>query len=181
MFKLRELKKKGQHIFGFVRCLRSGIQYKKGIYIGNNVHTTNGKNIELGENVKIRPFCDIFGLKNMVIMDNCDIGTRNRIAGNVVIEKAVLIGPDNYICSYDHCFNDLSNPIMFQGTHSPKKNGHDHLRIGEGSWIGTHCAIIGDVHIGKHCVIGANSVVTKDIPDYCVAVGTPARIVKRLK
>jgi len=51
--------------------------------------------------------------------------------------------------------------------------------IGEGSWIGTKVSIIGSVRIGKHCVIGANSVVTKDIPDFSVAVGAPAKVIKR--
>ena len=51
--------------------------------------------------------------------------------------------------------------------------------IGEGSWIGTNAVIIGNVRIGKHSVIGANAVVTKDIPDYSVAVGIPARVVRQ--
>lgn len=59
------------------------------------------------------------------------------------------------------------------------KNGHEYLQIGDGSWIGTHVAILGDVNIGRHCVIGANSVVTKDVSDYCVAVGCPTKVVKR--
>ena len=53
------------------------------------------------------------------------------------------------------------------------------IKIGKGSWIGTHVAIIGDVHVGKHCVIGANSVVTKDVPDYSVAIGIPAKVIKK--
>jgi len=54
------------------------------------------------------------------------------------------------------------------------------VSIGEGTWIGEHAAIFGDVRIGLHCVVGANSVVTDaDVPDYCVVVGAPARIVKR--
>ena len=56
---------------------------------------------------------------------------------------------------------------------------NDSVIIDEGTWIGTKTTIIGNVHIGKHCVIGANSVVTKDIPDYCVAAGIPAKIIKR--
>lgn len=53
------------------------------------------------------------------------------------------------------------------------------VHIGDGSWIGCHCAIVGDVHIGRHCVVGANSVVTRNVPDFCVVAGAPARIVKR--
>ena len=53
------------------------------------------------------------------------------------------------------------------------------VRIGKGSEIG-ESVIVGNVKIGKHCVIGANSVVTKDVPDYCVAVGSPARVIKKM-
>jgi acetyltransferase-like isoleucine patch superfamily enzyme len=52
------------------------------------------------------------------------------------------------------------------------------VEIGEGAWIGENVCIIG-ASVGKGCVIGANSVVTKNIPDYCVAVGAPAKIIKR--
>ena len=55
------------------------------------------------------------------------------------------------------------------------------VSIGEGSYIGINTVIVGNVKIGKHCVIGANSVVTKDVPDYCVAVGSPARVIKNMK
>ena len=47
--------------------------------------------------------------------------------------------------------------------------------------IGINAVIVGNVKIGKHCVIGANSVVTKDVPDYCVAVGSPAKVIKRIE
>lgn len=46
------------------------------------------------------------------------------------------------------------------------------------TWIGINSVIMSNVKVGKHCVIGANSVVNKDIPDYCVAVGNPAKVVK---
>lgn len=52
------------------------------------------------------------------------------------------------------------------------------MEIGEGTWLGENVCVIG-AKIGKHCVIGANSVVTKDIPDYSIAVGAPARIIKQ--
>lgn len=53
------------------------------------------------------------------------------------------------------------------------------VSIGEGSYIGINAVIVGNVKIGKHCVIGANSIVNKDIPDFCVAVGCPVKIIKR--
>lgn len=54
------------------------------------------------------------------------------------------------------------------------------VRIGKGSYIGINVVIVGNVRIGKHSVIGANSVVTKDVPEYCVAVGSPAKVIKRI-
>lgn len=173
------MKTRVKHFVGFIRCLLNGVKYPGGVYIGRGVHLGNSKNVHICENVQIRPYCDLFAGNVFEIGANSDIGTRNRIAGNVIIEDSVLFGPDNFICSYDHQFSDILLPILEQGEYSPKRNGHDELKIGEGSWIGTHCAIIGDVHIGKHCVIGANAVVTKDIPDYCVAVGIPAKVVKK--
>ncbi len=164
---------------GWMRCKIKRISNRGGVYIGRHVHVVNGKNIKLGKDVQIRPDVDLFAGKKMVIGDRCDIGTRNRIAGEVIIESDVLFGPDNYICSSDHVFDNPNVPIMEQGARFIRKNGHDELKIGQGSWIGTHVAIIGDVHIGKNCVIGANAVVTRDVPDYCVAAGMPARIIRR--
>ena len=73
------------------------------------------------------------------------------------------------ICHYE----DIETPIIEQSIGS-KGN----VIIGEGSWLGNNVAVI-SCKIGKHCVIGANSVVTHDIPDYSVAVGCPARVIKR--
>lgn len=168
-----------KHFLGWLRCMKNGVGYRGGVYIGKEVHFANGVNIKFGKNVSVRPYCDLFASEVFEMGDNCDIGTRNRIAGNVIIGDNVLFGPDNFICSYTHTFENPDMPIMNQKEVPINKNGHDKLKIGDGSWIGTHVAIIGDVHIGKHCVIGANSVVTKDVPDFCVVAGIPAKVIKR--
>ena len=51
--------------------------------------------------------------------------------------------------------------------------------FGDGTWLGANVVVVGNVSISKQCVIGANSVVTKDIPDYCVATGLPAKVIKQ--
>lgn len=58
-------------------------------------------------------------------------------------------------------------------------NPGDRVVIGDGSWLGKNVVVIGNVSIGKNCVIAANSVVTKDVPDYSIAAGIPARVIKR--
>ena len=55
------------------------------------------------------------------------------------------------------------------------------VEIGEGSWIGIGVAILPGVKVGKNAVIGANLVITHDVPDYCIAAGNPARIISRIK
>ena len=174
------LKQTIKSAFGAVRCRLSGAKAGKGVYVGSDVHIVNGRNVTLSDGVQVRPGCDLFaGGGGIMVGPRSDIGERNRIDGDVVIGEAVLFGPDNYISSVDHCFEDVELPVMDQGCHAPSKDGHENLRIGDGSWVGCHCAIVGCVHIGKHCVIGANSVVTRDLPDNCVAAGVPAKILKR--
>ena len=179
---MSSMKDLAKTFLGRIRCGLAAVSADKGVYIGSNVHFECGDHIVLGSNVQIRPYCDLFASAEgtgIHIAETSDVGTRNRICGNVKIGKAVLLGPDNYISSVDHCYEDIEEPIMNQGAYEPHANGHSCLSIGDGSWVGCHCAIIGDVRIGKHCVIGANSVVTRDIPDYCVAVGAPAKVVKQ--
>lgn len=91
--------------------------------------------------------------------------------------KKVLLSPNVYITDYDHEYRNLEVPVIDQGI---VQKGQA-VSIGDGSYIGINTVIVGNVKIGKHCVIGANSVVTKDVPDFCVAVGTPARVIKNMK
>ena len=79
---------------GWMRCKIKRISNRGG-YIGRHVHVVNGKSIAMGRDVQIRPDVDLFAGKKMAIGDRCDIGTRNRITGDVVIESDVLFGPDN--------------------------------------------------------------------------------------
>ena len=72
-----------------------------------------------------------------------------------------------------HQYDNPNVPIILQ----PIKQISP-VRIGEGSWLGENVCVIG-ANIGKHCVIGANSVVTHDIPDYSIAVGVPAKVIKK--
>ena len=113
----------------------------------------------------------------MKIGKGSEIGERCRIsiANSLVIGEKVLLSPNVYITDCDHEYRNIDIPVIDQGIVQKGQK----VSIGEGSYIGINAVIAGDVKIGKHCVIGANSVVTKDIPDYCVAVGSPARVIKQ--
>lgn len=109
------------------------------------------------------------------IGDGCYIGHFNEIYAtkSIVIEDKVLTADRVYISDNLHGYADPNIPVIDQLIKQIST-----VRIGEGSWLGVGVAVIG-ANIGKHCVIGANAVVTKDIPDYSVAVGIPANVIKR--
>lgn len=115
------------------------------------------------------------GFVELKIEDGCNIGNFNHIYAthSVVLHRNVLTADKVYISDNSHGFEDIDSPVIKQPI-IQRRN----VEIGEGSWLGENVCVLG-CHIGKHCVIGANSVVTKDIPDYSVAVGAPARVVKR--
>lgn len=91
-----------------------------------------------------------------------------RIGSNVMIADRVYIG-DNL-----HGYSDRQIPIKDQYMFSPGP-----VTIGDDSWLGINVSVMPNVKIGKHCVIGANSVVTHDVPDYHVAAGVPAKILDK--
>lgn len=124
------------------------------------------------------PLCsNLVGGGTVRIGKGSEIGERCRIsiANSLDIGENVLLSPNVYITDCDHEYRNVDIPVIDQGI---VQRGQK-VSIGEGSYIGINAVIVGNVKIGKHCVIGANSVVNKDVLDYCVAVGSPAKILKR--
>lgn len=103
------------------------------------------------------------------------IGHFNHITcvNSVHIGKKVLTADKVHISDNTHDFSDINIPILDQKVMSKGK-----VSIGDGTWIGEGVSIL-SAAIGKNCVIGSNAVVVKDIPDFSIAVGIPARVVKR--
>ena len=91
----------------------------------------------------------------------------------VTIGQFVLTADRLFISDNIHEYENANVPIMDQGLRQLTE-----VSIGDGSWIGENVCIIG-CSIGRNCVVAANSVVTRDVPDQCVVAGSPARIVKR--
>lgn len=142
----------------------------------------NPQNIYLGNKVCIGRFSRLSAIPmtglqktNLTIGDKTYIGSFAHIfcTSQIKIGENVLIADRVYISDNQHSYEDIEKPIISQPILQL-----NNVHVGDGTWIGENVCIIG-ANIGKQCVIGANSVVTKSIPDYCVAVGSPAKIVKR--
>ncbi len=133
------------------------------------------RQVYIGQNAWIEAFANEHNLPSLTIDKKTTIADHIHIIAlkSILIEKNVLIASKVYITDNLHEYKDITMPIKDQPL---KYTGN--VIIGEESWIGENVCIIG-AKIGKHCVIGANSVVTKDIPDYSVAVGVPAKIIKK--
>lgn len=108
--------------------------------------------------------------------DRCLIGKGSGIVGHleITIGNDVWTGHHVYITDQNHGYADLALPISRQVM--PERP----VSIGDGSWLGHGAVVLPGATIGKHVVIGANSVVTGEIPDNCVAAGVPARVIRRL-
>jgi acetyltransferase-like isoleucine patch superfamily enzyme len=164
----------------YIRSLFSS--FGPGSSIEQPATITRGDLMQIGSNVCIRtnawiyarPHPEVKG-QNLVVGDNSYIGRFIHICAyhSVHIGKNALIADKVFITSADHRYEDIRRPIIEQElTLGP-------VFIGDNVWIGENAVIMHGVTIGNHCVVGANSVVKKNIPDYCVVVGQPARIIKR--
>jgi lipopolysaccharide O-acetyltransferase len=116
----------------------------------------SGAAISIGNGTSISGFCTISA------------------AERIVIERNVLIARYVYIADHSHAHGVSDLPVKDQGITDVAA-----VRICEGAWLGQGVVICPGVTIGRNAVIGANAVVRSDVPDYCVAAGVPARVIRR--
>ncbi|MFQ2190281.1 acyltransferase [Aeromonas jandaei] len=131
-----------------------GADFRAGAY------AVNCSNISIGRNVVVRP-------STMFFADQY---------AQIIIEDNVMMGAGVHFYVNNHKFDRRDIPLIEQGYYQAKD-----IIVREGAWIGANSIILPGVVIGKNAVIGAGSIVTKSIPDFCVAVGNPAKIIKEIK
>lgn len=144
----------------------------------------NEHSISVGDGVCVGPYSSltagIFPGQQLLrdptlsIGDHTVIGRACSIAAHfeVTIGRGVWLAPQVFVTDQGHDWSDLDRPIGHQlGEARP-------VHIGDGSWLGHGVIVLPGVEIGAHVAVGAGSIVTSDLPDRCVAVGTPARPVK---
>ncbi len=129
---------------------------------------------ELGERSVIEDFCTINnGVGNVIIGDNTLVGMGNIIIGPVTIGNNVILAQNVVASGLNHEYKDPAVPIRMQDvTTAP-------ITIEDDCWIAANVVVTSGVTIGKHSVVAAGSVVTKDIPPYSVAAGNPAKVIKK--
>lgn len=135
-----------------------------------------GADVSIGPNTAIRPSSYYGGEVGigLVMGDRSSLATGCFIgcSGEIRIGDDVLIGPGVKIFSENHVYSDTRATIKSQGV------SRSFVHIGDDCWIGSGTIIVAGVTIGRGAVVGAGSVVTRDVPDYGVAVGSPARVIR---
>ncbi|WP_411275597.1 acyltransferase [Daejeonella sp.] len=162
----------------WVKWVLNPLKHKrgKGSVIRNNTRTDlfPYNNFSIGEFAIIEDFTTINNaVGDVTIGDKTIVGIGSVIIGPVSIGNNVMIAQNIVISGLNHGYEDVNLPPSEQDvTCNP-------IIISDNVWIGANSVITAGVTLGKHCVIGAGSIVTKNVPAYSVAVGNPARVIKR--
>lgn len=138
-------------------CVEKFKEFDEGAEFRPGAYAVNCCRISIGKRVVIRPNTMLFG------------------SSNITIEDGVLIGSGVHVYTANHNFSNPNIPIIDQ-MHSPGKG----VRLKKGCWIGANVIILPGVTIGINSVVGAGSIVTKNVPDRVVVAGNPAKQIKKI-
>lgn len=129
---------------------------------------------ELGMGSLVEDFSTINnGVGDVLIGEKTIIGIGCTLIGPLTIGDDVMLAQNIVLSALNHSYQDVSvSPSVQKVTCKP-------IVISDRVWIGANSVITAGVTLGRHCVVGAGSVVTKDIPEFSVAVGNPAKVVKQ--
>jgi acetyltransferase-like isoleucine patch superfamily enzyme len=158
--------------------------YGRNVLIQSGVRIVRPQFISIGDNVTIGKDSDIYvhpadrnSKKIIIELGNHVVLARNNIVGaryGIVLEDYVGLSAYTMVGDFSRHYDDIEVPFQLQDV-----TEEGPIRIERWTWIGAHAFILPNVTIGRNSVVGANSVVNRDIPAYSVAVGVPARVVKR--
>jgi len=127
----------------------------------------------IGRDVIVKQWAYIGNGDGLRVGDRSQIGHNSRIDKDVAIGADVMMGPDVVIMTGGHAFNDLSTPMISQPAVARRP-----VTIEDDVWIGTRVIILPGVRVGRGSIIGAGSVVTKDVPPNAIVGGSPAKLIR---
>lgn len=155
--------------YGIGIKLRSSVQSKRAqnirYWLGSRFIENCGKHVNFEHGARFDP--------ELSIGDYSGVGVNCLVSGQTYIGSHVMMGPDCIMYSYSHAHDRLDIPMDHQGFEDPTP-----IHIGDDVWIGARVILLPGVNIGSHCIIGAGAVVTKDVPDYAIVGGVPARVLR---
>lgn len=183
---------KTQEVFGpllnFVFSLHTTFITRKFKHVGKDcsirpvLNMTNPQNISFGNDVSVGIFCWI--ATNISLKKDPALTFGNRVhvgayamiiaADSIKIGNNVLMSERVIILDHTHDYTDVNKAVIDQPIIARGK-----VIIEDECFIGANAVILGGVHIGKHAVVGANAVVTRDVPAYSVVAGSPAKVIKQ--
>lgn len=148
-------------------------------YLGKTLFVQRKKNMFIGDNTRIYPGMRAEITKpsaSVYIGNNVSIGQNFHVVSyddKLIIEDDVVISGNVFISNVDHDYREIGKHLYNQAMLSKK------TFVGMGTFIGYGAVILPGTTLGKQCVIGANSVVKGNYPDYCVIVGAPASVIRQ--
>lgn len=152
-----------------VMHLPSSVQSKKSqkirYFMAKRFIESCGENVNFEKNARFTP--------ELHIGDNSGVGKNCLISGRTYIGNNVMMGPDCIMYSYSHAHSRIDIPMDHQGFEKETP-----IHIGDDVWIGARVVILPGVKIGSHCIVGAGAIVTKNVPDYAIVGGNPAKIIR---
>lgn len=146
------------------------------IYGSVRMDTPPYRKFSLGRHSVVESFCCINNaVGDVIIGDHTRIGIHNTIIGPVSIGSHVNLAQGITVTALNHNFTNKNKRIDEQGITTKQ------VTIGDDVWIGANAVILPGVTIGRHVVVAAGAVVTKDVPDNCIVGGVPAKVIKELR
>jgi maltose O-acetyltransferase len=137
-------------------------------FLANCIMKQKSKNINIDRKAS-------FGM-NVRVGNNSGIGAYSKIQNGTTIGENVMMGPECHIYTINHIFKRIEIPMITQGL-----NTVDPVYISDDVWIGARVIILPGVTVEKGAIIGAGAVVTKDVPEYAVVGGNPAKVIRLRK